>query len=158
MNGIAGLNPDFRDMVAALCDAGAEFLVVGAFAVSFHGHARTTGDMDLWVRPGEDNAARVMAALRAFGAPVEALGIAAGDFERPDVVVQLGVPPRRIDLLTGISGVTFGEAWPARVTIEWEGRRVAFLGLEELLRNKRSTGRGKDLLDVEELERRRSGG
>jgi len=158
VNGIDGLNPDFRDMVAALCDAGAEFLVVGAFAVSFHGHPRTTGDMDVWVRPSAANASRVIAALTDFGAPIAALGIVAEDFERSDVVVQIGVAPRRIDLLTGISGVAFDEAWPTRVTVDWNGRQVAFLGFEELLRNKRASGRAKDLLDVEELERRRAGG
>ena len=93
MNGIDGLNPDFRDMVTALCDAGAEFLVVGAFAVSFHGHPRTTGDMDVWVRPSAANASRVIAALQDFGAPIAALGIVVEDFERPDVVVQIGVAP-----------------------------------------------------------------
>lgn len=153
MTSLDALNADFRDMVQSLVDANAEFLVVGAYAVSFHGHARTTGDMDLWIRPTPENAARVWRALVQFGAPVAALGIGETDLHTPDMVVQLGTPPRRIDLLTGISGVTFDEAWATRVEVEWNGRRVPFLGLDALLRNKRASGRAKDLLDVEELER-----
>lgn len=94
-----------------------------------------------------------MQALARFGAPVAALGVGTADFERADVVVQIGLPPRRIDLLTGISGVTFEAAWRSRVTVEWQGHEVGFLGLDDLLRNKRATGRTKDHLDIEELER-----
>lgn len=155
MTGLDGLNPDFRDMVLALADEQTEFLLVGAYAVSFHGHARTTGDMDVWVRPTAANASRVRRALVRFGAPLAALGIHEGDFARDDMVVQLGVPPRRIDLLTSISGVRWDDAWPNRVEVAWQGRRVAFLGLDDLLHNKRTSGRPKDLVDVDELERRR---
>ncbi|MFN3243743.1 MAG: hypothetical protein ACE37K_19710 [Planctomycetota bacterium] len=98
----------------------------------------------------------MMAALASFGAPTAALGVTQQDFERPDVVVQIGIPPRRIDLLTGVSGLAFDDAWPNRVVVEWEGREICFLGLDDLLRYKRSTGRDKDLLDVAELERRRA--
>ncbi len=93
-----------------------------------------------------------MQALARFGAPVAALGVGTADFERADVVVQIGLPPR-IDLLTGISGVTFEAAWRSRVTVEWQGHEVGFLGLDDLLRNTRATGRTKDHLDIEELER-----
>lgn len=153
MKGVEGLNPDFLDMLAALCDAGVEFLVIGAFAVSLHGHPRTTGDLDVFVRPCAANAERTWLALRRFGAPVQALGVEVADFARPEMVVQFGVPPRRIDLVTGISGATFDEAWEARIEVPWGERRVPFLGLTTLLANKRATGRPKDLLDVEALER-----
>lgn len=150
------LNPDFRDLLRFLCEEGVEFLVVGAYAVAYHGHPRTTGDMDLWVRATEGNAARTWRALARFGAPLQSLGVSQRDFERPDMVVQIGVPPRRIDLLTGISGVQFDAAWQHRAEVPWNSHRIAFLGLDELLRNKRSTGRAKDSLDADELERRRT--
>lgn len=153
MTSLDGLNPDFRDIVLALADEHAEFLIVGAYAVSFHGHARTTGDLDLLVRPSPENAARVFRGLVRFGAPAGSLGLSEADLAKPDMVVQVGVPPRRIDLLTGISGVDFDAAWQGRVEVSWRGRQVAFLGRGELLRNKRSTGRPKDELDAEALER-----
>lgn len=153
MTTLDALNEDFRDVVLALCDARAEFLVVGAYAVSFHGHPRATGDLDLWIRPTPENAQRVFAALQSFGAPVGSLGITPEDLSRPDMVCQFGQPPRRIDLLTSISGVEFDVAWTHRVVRTWRGREVAFLGREQLLANKRSTGRAKDLEDARRLER-----
>jgi hypothetical protein len=144
-------NSDFRDLLAALLAAEVKFLVVGAHALSAHGHPRATGDLDLWVEPTAENAGRVWLALASFGAPAESLGVHADDFATPDVVVQIGIPPRRIDLLTSISGVSFAEAWPARVEIEVEGLRLPFLGRAELVRNKRATGRLQDLADLEAL-------
>ena len=156
MTSLDTLNADFRDMVQCLADEGAQFLMIGAYAVSFHGHPRTTGDMDLWVRPDPQNARKVWRALSKFGAPANALGITEQDLARENMVVQFGVPPRRIDLVTSISGVSFDEGWQSRVEVTWSGRRIAFLGLDALLANKRATGRPKDLLDVTELERIRS--
>ena len=149
------LNPDFRDMLRALSEERVEFLVVGAYAVAFHGHPRTTGDMDVWLRATASNAAKAWRALARFGAPLQALGVTEQDLARPDVVVQIGVPPRRIDLLTGITGVEFAAAWPHRVEVPLGAGMVPFLGLEELLVNKRATGRPKDELDAQELQRRR---
>jgi hypothetical protein len=153
LKGIEGFNPDFLDMVAALCDAGVQFLLIGAFAVSLHGHPRTTGDLDVFVRPDAANADRIWLALQRFGAPVQALGIEVTDFVKPDTVIQFGVPPRRIDLVTDISGATFEEAWASRVEVTWGDRCVPFLGLATLLANKRATGRPKDILDIAALER-----
>lgn len=144
------MNRDFVEMLAALSEAGAEFLVVGAHAVAVHGRPRATGDLDLWVRPTADNAARVWKALAAFGAPLATLTPA--DFVRPDLVFQIGLPPARIDVLTGISGVAFDEAWPRRVLVTVSGQAVAVLGREDLLKNKKSAGRPRDLADVAELE------
>jgi hypothetical protein len=149
------LNADFRDMVQALLTERADFLIVGGFAVAVHGHPRTTGDMDLWVRPTPENASRVWRALARFGAPLAALGIVENDFSRPDMVVQFGVPPRRIDVLTSISDVDFATAWQHRFPVDWNGQTVPFLGFEQLLRNKRAAGRPKDLADAAELERQR---
>lgn len=147
------LNPDFFDMIAALEEEGAEFLVVGAFALAAHGVPRATGDLDLWVRPHPENAARVLRALIHFGAPIESAGLTVEDLVNPDMVFQMGRPPRRIDVITGIDGVSFDEAWPNRLLIEIEDLRVPCLGRGELLRNKEAAGREKDLVDLKTLRR-----
>ncbi len=144
---------DFQDMVLALCEAKAEFLVVGGYAVAWHGHARSTGDIDLLVRPSAENAARVYEALVRFGAPVAAAGLTPDDLTKKDLVYQVGRPPRRIDILTDISGIDFDGAWKRRVETDWRGRKVGMLGFDDLLANKRASGRPKDLADVLELER-----
>lgn len=141
---------DFVEMLSALNAAGADYLVVGAHALAAHGVPRATGDLDLWVRATPDNARRVLEALRSFGAPLFDLSIE--DLTRPRVVFQIGVAPVRIDLLTSISGVAFEEAWEGRTHASVEGVTFGVLGREELLRNKRATGRPKDLLDAEALE------
>ena len=143
------MNSDFVAMFGAFADSGVEYLVVGAHALGVYGSPRATGDLDLWVRPTPDNARRVLAALRAFGAPLE--GVTTADFETPDRILQLGVAPRRIDLLTGITGVTFDEAWPRRKEIEIAGHRVPVIGRDDLVRNKRATGRTRDRADLEAL-------
>lgn len=140
-------------MLHALKRAQVEFLIVGAHALAAHGIPRATGDIDLLVRPTADNAARVIEALADFGAPVAAHGIGAADFSVPGNVYQIGLPPRRIDLLTEISGVSFDEAWSSRLHTTVGGIEVDVLGRESLLKNKRATGRAKDLVDVTALER-----
>jgi hypothetical protein len=144
------LNPDYRDMLYALSEEGVRYLLVGAYALAVHGHVRATGDMDLWVERGEDNASRVMAALKRFGAPLG--GIEARDFQTPDTVFQIGVAPRRIDLLTTIDAVEFEEAWREREEVEVVGLKVPVVGRRHLLRNKRATGRPKDESDARLLE------
>ena len=145
------LNQDFRDILSELSTAKAEFLLVGAYAMAFHGAPRATGDLDIWIRPDPANADRVLQALRQFGAPME--GIQKEDLSREDWVIQLGVVPRRIDLITSISGVSFGEAWAARTNAVIEGLTIPVIDLQSLIRNKRSTGRPKDKVDIEALER-----
>lgn len=137
-------------MLAALSAAGADYLVVGAHALATHGVPRATGDLDLWVRPTPENARRTWAALEEFGAPLHELEIE--DLSRPEVVFQIGIAPRRIDLLTSITAVSFDDAWENRVSVEIEGIEVPVLGREELLRNKRAVGRTRDLADIEALE------
>lgn len=144
------LNPDYRDMLFALSDAGADFLVVGAFAMAAHGYPRATGDIDLWIRPSAQNAERVWQALRSFGAPL--FDLALDDLMTPDTVFQIGVAPRRIDILTAVDGLEFDQAWTGRKVIEIEGRSFATLGKADLLANKRAAGRPKDLADVVWLE------
>jgi hypothetical protein len=144
------MNRDFAEMLGALCDQRVEFLVVGAYALAAHGLPRSTGDIDLWVRPTRENAARVWQALQAFGAPL--FNLTQEDLEEPGIVFQIGLPPNRIDILTRISGVEFEEAWGNRLEIQVEGRPIPVLGRQELVKNKQASGRPKDLLDVQALE------
>ena len=146
------LNKDLREFLGLLNSNEVEYLVVGAFAVAYHGYPRYTGDLDLFVRPTASNAERVLNTLSQFG--FGDAGIQTTDLQSPGKVVQLGVQPNRIDLLTEISGVTFDEAWATRDRGKLEGIPTQFIGRAELLRNKESTGRAKDLGDSEELRKR----
>ncbi len=144
------LNPDFREMLSELTDADAEFIVVGAYALAAHGLPRATGDIDVWIRPTPENAQKVNLALTRFGAPMDQISPEA--LATPEVVFQLGVAPRRIDLLTTIDGVAFDEAWPRRVMVEVDGLRVPILSKEDFVVNKRTVGRPKDLADIAWIE------
>lgn len=146
------LHKDLREFIESFNSAGVEYLIVGAFAVAWHGYPRFTADIDFLVRPSLANADAVLAALRAFG--FGSLDITREDLCKPDQIVQLGEKPNRIDLITSISGVEFEEAWAHRVSGELDGIAVNFIGREELIRNKESTGRPKDLGDADELRRR----
>ena len=144
------MNPDFRDLLSAFNANGVECLVVGAYALAAHGRVRATGDLDVWVRAAPDNAARVMKALTEFGAPLHDLTLA--DLSQVGVVFQVGVAPLRIDILTGIDGVTFEDAWSTRVQTRVFDQSVAVLSVEHLIRNKRAVGRPQDLADLDWLE------
>lgn len=146
------MNEDYQDMLALLEEHGVAFVVVGAHALAVHGASRATGDIDILVRPDPENAARVCAALRAFGAPLAAHGVKPEDFGRPGTIYQLGLPPRRIDVITHIDGVSFDEAWAGRQVRRVDGLDVPFLGRDELVRNKRASGRPKDLADLALLD------
>ena len=148
------MNEDYRDFLAALVAEEVRFLVVGAHALAVHGYPRATVDIDIWVESNPENAERVWRALAAFGAPVDDLDIDRQDFTRPDVVAQFGLPPNRIDVLTGVSGLTFEEAWRRRVEAPVEGVTVPVLGVEDLVTNKLASGRDKDRADVRGLEGR----
>lgn len=147
------LPPDAHDLLEAFREHGAKFIVVGAHALAVHGYSRGTADFDVLVGHDPSNADRVMSGLLAFGAPVGIHGLTTADLAREGTVYQIGLPPYRIDVLTSIDGVSFEQAWRGRVVAEADGLKVAFLGRQELLLNKRSTGRTKDLADVEALER-----
>lgn len=129
-------------------------MLVGAYAVAAHGLPRATGDIDLWIRTTAENADRVWAALSKFGASLSDLS--KRDFLRPDTVVQLGVTPRRIDILTGITGVDYESAERATVIIEIEGVKVPVISLSHLIQNKIAVGRPQDVADVARLEQLRS--
>jgi len=143
------VNQDFVDLLRAFIDHNVRFLVVGAYALGVHGRPRATGDLDVWVEPTQDNAARIMAALRTFGAPLT--GVTSDDFSRPGIVFQMGLPPYRIDVLTALSGLTFGQAWPGRTQTTFGPLTVDVIGRDAFIINKRATGRAKDLGDIEGL-------
>lgn len=143
------MNPDFVDLLRAFIGADVRFLVVGAYALAHHGRPRATGDLDVWVEPTTANAPRVVSALATFGAPMA--DITESDFARPGVVFQIGVPPGRIDVLTELTGLAFDEAWPGRDAGRFGDLTVDFIGRDAFIRNKRATGRAKDLGDIERL-------
>ena len=143
------LNRNFKEFAESLNAKGVDYLVVGDYALAAHGHPRYTGDIDFWVRPTADNLARLLGALHDFG--FGSLGLSLDDFDS-DTVVQLGRPPRRIDLLTAIDGVTFEACFARREQVELSGIRVNIIGLEDFKTNKRASGRHKDLADLENLE------
>jgi hypothetical protein len=144
------VNPDFVDLLRAFAAADVRFLIVGAYALALHGRPRATGDLDIWIDASAENAARVMRALASFGAPLS--DIVQSDFERPGITYQIGVPPGRIDILTELTGITFSEAWPDRIRRPFGEVETDFIGRAAFLRNKRATGRPKDLGDVEGME------
>ena len=145
------VNRDFRDLFAALNAARARYLLVGGYALAFHAEPRFTKDLGVWVDASDDNARRVHAALSAFGAPLS--GVTAADLARPGMVLQIGVPPNRIDIATEIDGVAFEEAWPGRFATNYSDQPITVIGRAHLIRNKRAAGRPQDLLDLERLER-----
>jgi len=140
-------------MLHSFYDAGVRFLVVGAYAVGAHSRPRATGDIEIWVERSEENARRIYRALAQFGAPMEQID--ERTFIEADVIFQIGVPPVRIDILTGIDGVTFEEAWPNHIDAKIGNVATRMIGRAELIRNKRASGRPKDLADLERLERDR---
>ena len=142
---------DFRDVLREFVAHQVVFLIVGAHALAVHGIPRATGDLDVLVQANSGNAARVLAALASFGAPLDELGISLDDFVRPDVVAQLGLPPYRIDILTSISGVAFDSAWEDRVEGTVAGVEVPVLGRASLRKNKRASGRPQDLADLQAM-------
>lgn len=144
------MNRDFAEMLKALGAEGVEFLVVGAYAVAGHGIPRATGDIDLWVRPTADNAARLWRALERFGAPRSR--VSPESFTQPDVVYQIGLPPNRIDFLTTIDSVEFDDAWAEKVPCIVSGIAFNMLSLRHLVANKLATGRPQDLADVARLQ------
>jgi hypothetical protein len=149
------MSPDFLDLLRSLLAADARFMVVGAYAVGVHGRPRATKDLDVWVEPSVENAPRVIAALRDFGAPL--MGLTATDLERPGVGLQVGVPPLRIDVLTKVAGPTFSEAWATHIEAAFgDGVVCPVIGLDALLANKRAAARPQDLADVAALERIRA--
>ncbi|MEM9415243.1 MAG: hypothetical protein AAGA29_07190 [Planctomycetota bacterium] len=145
------LNDDFRDMICLLNEEQVDYLLIGGWAVSFHARFRATEDIDFWVSPTPENAARIMRALIRFGAPLK--DVDEDDFALPRFGLQLGRPPARIDILTTFRGVAFSEAWSKRVVETIEGLPVNVVGRDHLLLNKLEVGRAKDLADAEAIQK-----
>jgi predicted nucleotidyltransferase len=145
------VNSDFSDLLREFSAGGVRFLLVGAHALAVHAEPRATGDLDVWVSHEPENAKRVYAALARFGAPLG--NVEVDEFTSDDLIYQMGVVPRRIDVITSIDGVSFEEAWKDRVEIELDGITVQVIGRKAFVANKRAAGRPKDLGDVESVLR-----
>jgi Nucleotidyl transferase of unknown function (DUF2204) len=143
------LSQDFKEFIQLLNANQVEYLVVGGYAVAIHGFPRTTGDIDFWIKPNQENAERIMKSLISFG--FGSLDISIDDFIKKNSVVQLGFPPNRIDIMTNVSGITFDECWKNKKEVEFEGEKINFISLHYLRINKKSTGRDKDNLDLKNL-------
>jgi hypothetical protein len=143
------LPKDWRAFIESLNSNGVEYLIVGAVALAHHGLPRYTGDLDVLVRNTPENAQRLELTLQSFG--FGGLGLKQADFVNSYQVIQLGLPPNRIDLLTSMTGVSFDEAWAEKVEAELEGMKVNILGRQALIRNKKATRRAQDLADLEAL-------
>lgn len=143
------LHPDFRDFLRLLNSHGVEYLLVGGYAVGVHGYPRSTGDMDIWIAVSASNAKKAATVLREFGMPG---GLITDElFLEEDKVIRMGVPPVRIEVITGASGVQFADCYLRREVVEIDGIPVNFISLEDLKMNKRASGRHKDLEDLEHL-------
>ena len=142
--------PDFKELLLAFNAHDVEYLVVGAHALAAHGHVRATKDMDVWVRPERSNAQMVLQALSDFGAPLSDLTV--DDLSRKNTIFQIGLPPLRIDIITGIEGVEFADAWPDRVETSFGGVPTFVISRHHLITNKKTAARIQDLADVQQLE------
>lgn len=143
------LNPDFREFIQSLNDNQVRYLVVGGYAVALHGYPRYTKDIDIWIELSPENATKILRALQQFG--FGSLGLTEADFLVSDTIIQLGYPPRRINLLTSLPGVDFEPCYADRVVVEFEGALVNFINRENLKQNKLASGRAQDLADLENL-------
>jgi Nucleotidyl transferase of unknown function (DUF2204) len=143
------IQPDFRDLLELFNSHKVKYIVVGGYALAFHGAPRYTGDIDIFVLPDAINAGRIMSALEEFG--FGSVGLSATDFKKSGQIIQLGVPPVRIDIITSIAGVSWDEAVSDRVSGKYGEIRVHYIGRKQLIVNKRAVGRKKDLADLEAL-------
>jgi len=140
---------DFRNFLALLIKHEVEFMIVGGYALAFHGAPRFTGDIDVFVKPDQQNAILIIKALADFG--FSSLNLTVDDFQDPGKVIQLGLPPVRIDIITSISGVTWEEANTSKISGPFGDLSVSYIGKKQFITNKRATGRKKDFADLEAL-------
>jgi hypothetical protein len=140
---------DFRELLSLLNAEGARYLIVGGFALAHYGRPRYTKDLDVWIDAVEDNPSRVFRALAKFGAPLDRVTV--DDFRDPETMFQIGIEPLRIDILSGISGVTFADAWERREPSNYGDVPVFVIGRDDYITNKRASGRPRDLRDIEAL-------
>lgn len=146
------LNEDYKDILRVFIRDKVKFLVVGAYSMAVHGYPRATGDFDIWVEASKENSTRIYESLKDFGAPLAE--VAEDTFAKEGIIFQIGVVPRRIDIITKISGVRFKDAYPRKKTVKIESLKVPFLSKKDLIKNKLSTGREKDRLDAKYLRKK----
>ena len=144
------LNEDYKDMLRALSGEKVKFLLIGAYAMAAHGYPRATMDIDIWVMPSSQNADAVLRALRRFGAPLH--NLTKEDLQKDGTIFQIGVAPRRIDIITAASGLQFEKVYKRALSVKIEGIEIHIPLIDDLIRNKRASGRTKDLADAEALE------
>lgn len=149
MAGPMKLTPDLKEFFQLLNDNEVRYLIVGGYAVAFHGHPRYTKDIDIWIWINPENAERVVQTLKDFG--FASLGLEESDFLEPETIIQLGYAPNRIDLIMGVPGVDFEESYNSRVDDNIDGVRLSFIDLENLKKAKKASGRLQDLADIESL-------
>lgn len=140
---------EFSEFIESLNSESVRYVLVGGYAVAHHGHPRYTGDIDFFVEPSPENARRIVSAIQRYG--LGGLGLCEQDFVQSDRIVQMGVPPRRIDLITGLSGVSFEEAWNSRQEVALGGVQTNVVSREVLVKNKAAAGRPKDQADLDEM-------
>jgi hypothetical protein len=140
---------DFRDLLELFNAHKVEYMIVGGYALAFHGAPRYTGDIDIFIKSDAENAQRILSALDKFG--FKSIGLTIEDFENPEKVVQLGVPPVRVDIITSLSGVTWEDAYSGRETGKYGDISVYYIGRKQFISNKRAIGRKKDLADIEAI-------
>ena len=144
------LSKDFKEFLELLNENKVKYLVVGGYAVAFHGHPRYTKDIDVWIELSPDNANNIFNALKEFG--FGSLGLKPDDFLESDQIIQLGYPPNRIDILTSLKDLKFEDCYKTKVEVEIQGLHIDFIDIENIKKNKRATGRPQDLADAENLE------
>jgi len=144
------LNQDFKEFIQSLNEHNVRYLIIGGYAVAFHGHPRYTKDLDVWIELNRRNAANILKALTQFG--FGSLGLTEDDFLEPDQIIQLGYPPSRIDILTTLEGVDFEDCYASKVITTIDDIPMNFIDLENLKKNKKAAGRLQDLADLENLE------
>ncbi len=144
-----GISQDFKEFLQSLNENEVKYLVIGGYAVAFHGYPRYTKDIDIWICPDQENIAHLLQAMQDFG--FASLELKAEDFSDPDQIIQLGYAPNRIDLLTHLEGVDFATCYKAKIKVDIAGVKIDVIDLENLKKNKKATGRLQDLADLENL-------
>ena len=145
------LDKDFEDFVFLLNKYDVNYMIIGGYALAFHGRPRHTGDLDIWIDISEENAQKMFGVINEFG--LASLGLQADDFLQKGIITQIGYPPLRIDILNEIDGVEFNEAYQNKLIIDIDGLPISYISLDDLIKNKQVSGRQRDLSDVSELNK-----
>ncbi len=148
------LNADYKEMLQLLSEEQVDYIIVGAYALGTHGYPRATGDIDIWIKPDSVNSKKLYKALARFGVPLDKVN--ADEFSSEGIIFQIGVVPRRIDIITQIDGISYEEADEDKIIVETEGLKIPVLSLDKLIKNKKATGREKDKLDIKIIMKKKN--